>query len=119
MSVLLDVDVFRGIARRWHWDEEARSSITSQTQDVRHIVEFNKASYNDSGEAWRGAGNDFWHVARVPDLVLEEWAKEWARLRNEDYVNPYSADPEYRAWLFAKLDDPEWRFFKSAPVKIR
>ena len=100
MKQYLDYDPFSGIA---HWvdtDEETGITNYGVDQDVREIVEDNKAQYNADHPGW-GEGR---HVASIPMSLFAEWIREG---KDKD-----------QAFLKRFLNDPENRHFRTRPGVI-
>lgn len=61
-----------------------RGGFQIQTvQDCRKIVEFNKACQNTPELKHNGIKSDYYHFARVPNVVLMEWKQKYGL----DYMN--------------------------------
>lgn len=79
-----------------------------RTQDVSAIIDMNKADQNDrsfrNGFTTEG---DMKHVARVPLLVLEQWAKEAGIPKKEVYGK------KMNDVVRKKLNDPDNRFLRT------
>ena len=74
-------------------------------QDVTHILEHNQAMerHNDGytqDKSWR-------RCASIPIMVQYKWM-------TEEGLDIYSADPDQQRRLAQKLDDPEWRYLRTA-----
>ncbi len=92
------------------WIDEPDGTVTIETyQDVGPILEANKRQYNDHGDARTPGKMNFdglHKVASLPETVLQQWIRE---------------DPEVARkpkLLFQKLNDPEFRYFKTTPVRL-
>lgn len=79
-----------------------------RTQDVSGILDKNKADQNDSSfnNGFTPEG-DMKHVARVPLLVLEQWARE-AGIHKKDV---YGKD--MNEVIRRKLNDPDNKFLRT------
>lgn len=79
--------------------------IFKKSQDVTDILKQNKREFNDSAhQKSMGFGRK---VASVPIDVLDKWIEEGVDYRK------IMKDPEMRKKFLAKLNDPEWRAFKT------
>ena len=75
-----------------------------QTQDVSHIIEANKMMANDTDYTAKGIKSDWWHYARIPNIVAFKWLKE-------DGIDIFNKAHKRRVW--AKLNDPEFKYLKT------
>jgi len=91
---------------RSDWIVNSDGTYTVETiQDVEPLLDANKAmaNHNDGyspSHEWRRA-------ASIPAIVLLQWREE---LGGSD---PLSA--ENRLWLLRRLNDPDWRYLRTAP----
>ena len=51
------------------------------------------------------------HVARVSEVQLHKWQKEFQEKRNLMYP-PRLTDPEFKAWMMLQLQSPEYRQYR-------
>jgi len=77
-------------------------------QDCEPTLELNKKLYNDGTNGY-GPTREWRRVATIPNVILEKWL-------TEEGIRYW--DSEDTAKLAAKLDDPEWRFLRTAPGKV-
>lgn len=86
-----------------------------QTQQVEAIIALNQRAFNDV-PTWRPYSRGRREVARryvaeIPEIVIERWFKEG--------INFYSADPDMQRKVAQKLNDPEYRYLRTSPGRIR
>jgi hypothetical protein len=95
------------VAHFWEDDGEGGGLVHS-VQDVAPILERNKALYvaNDGYSPSR----ELRRVAFIPNIVRQKWL-------NEEGWDAYRPDL-YGDRLVAKLNDPEWRFLRTAPGRL-
>lgn len=88
-------------------DGEGNTFHVKRTQDVEPVLDLNKAQQ----AAGEGASKDgvFWHVGRIPTVVLENWAKEAG-------VGVF--DDEFEEVLFRKLNDPDFRSLRVKTGRV-
>jgi hypothetical protein len=87
-----------------HIDESAQSFTFRRSQDVEDIVEANKqAAALPQASDWGR------HVARIPNIFLEQWLNEEYRSGNVD-LRLFT--PEFDRLIARKLQDPDWRFLR-------
>ncbi len=79
-----------------------------RSQDISSILDKNKDDQNDSSfnNGFTSSG-DMKHVARIPLIVLEMWAKE-AGLRKKDIYSKKMSDI-----IVKKLNDPDNKFLRT------
>lgn len=120
MSVLLDIDPLSGALSSMQYDHNTKDLIITKRQNVDALLDRNVASYNDPGQGWRGADNDFWHVASVDLVTLMDWLSEFNAPRAPDcrLTSPFLPDDEWGAFMDAKLNSSDFRKFRTAPVRI-
>jgi hypothetical protein len=77
--------------------------VFKKVQDCAPIIEHNKREQVDPVADLRFGRK----VASVPIDVLDAWIKEGVDYRR------INKDPEMKKKFFAKLNSPEWRYFKT------
>jgi hypothetical protein len=105
---LLDHDPFTGITEFYHYDDETGGFGIETTQDITHIIETNKALWNDAEK--HTPYGDMCRVAHVPNVVMMELAKQ-------GMVTPAGRildDKAYRRWL----NSPDAQYFRTRPGKV-
>jgi hypothetical protein len=105
MKRLLERDPLTGIETWFHKEGDGFSLQT--TQDVSAIVDLNKALQN--ADISKGQGNEFWHAARVPMIILQQWANEAGLTMN---------DKAFGEVVKRKLNDPDNRFMRTGLFQI-
>lgn len=106
---LLSYDPFTGIREYVDYDEATDGLILRTEQDCEGILDLNKDSQNDSSEGWRGEDNSMWRVASIPLVLIQKWLQE-------DGIDVFNQD--HMPAVLRKLNDPEYRYLKCAPVRI-
>lgn len=82
-----------------------------RTQDVQAILDANKERQNDGTNGWTPSG-DMKHVATIPLIVLEQWAKE-AGIKKKDIYGQ-----EINDLIRRKLNDPDNKFLRTGLGEI-
>lgn len=102
---LLDVDRMTGVAEYHHYDAETDRTIVETVQDVTPLLERNKALQNADDRGW-SASRDLRRAAAIPDIIVLKW-------RNEYGIDVFDRNH----WPAVKklLNDPEWRYLRTAP----
>jgi hypothetical protein len=77
-------------------------------QDCQPTIELNKKLYNDGTDGY-GETREWRRVASIPNIILEKWMKE-------DGIRWWDSEDTHK--LAAKLDDPEWKFLRTAPGRV-
>lgn len=101
---LLEYDPFRGL--RIDFEDDGDSFHLHYTQDVEPVLDANKAKQS-AGRDYYAADPDMWKVASVPTTVEYEWIRRYG-------VSPLK--PENQDLLRRLLNDPEWRYLKTAEI---
>lgn len=107
MRRLLDFDP---ISREAVWWEDKGDGIAElhHTQDVGYILEANKMMANEADYTKQGFKRDWWHYARIPNIIALKWLKE-------DGIDIW--DKNHKKAVFKKLADPMFRYLKTTEKK--
>ena len=89
-------------------DYSGEKLVFKTSQDCSDILEGNKIEQANPVADLRFGRK----VASVPTAVLDAWIREGVDYRK------ISKDPEMRKKFFAKLNSPEWRYFKTTTGHI-
>ncbi len=108
MKRLIDVDPLTGIETWHHFDTTTGLTTIETVQDVEPYLEYNKFRRNDDDYKKQGMKNEFWHVARIPIVVQEQWLREGIDIYNKDHW------PKVRQ----KLNDPDWANLRTSRGRI-
>ena len=96
--------------QRWQeWINEPDGSVSITThQDIEPTIEQNKKEYNLYGDKLTSGKMGEWHrVASIPSTIYDQWLKETNGAIKKDNK------------LLAKyLNDPDNKYFKTAPTKL-
>ena len=66
-----------GATERWHyWEPNENRGVVEVRQDCNAIIERNKALANDSEYSRLGIKKEWWHIATVPNIVINKWLVE-------------------------------------------
>ena len=90
-------------------DEEGLGATYRAQADVTPILEDNQAR--------AGTNNGYTpdrtmrHAATIPLVIIQKW-------RDEEGWDPMSSDPDCQRKLAQKLDDPAWRYLRTAEFRI-
>ena len=104
---LLEYDAERGL--RIDFEADGENFHLHYTQDVEPLIDMNKAKQS-AGRDYYARDPDMWKVASIPIVVQYEWARR--------YGITDVTKPEYQHLLRRLLNDPEWRYLKTAEVII-
>lgn len=118
---LLDIDPLSGAIETMDYDPVTKALTILRTENVDAVLDANTESYNDGGQAWRGADNDFWHVGRIPMTLLFAWLQEFNKDKPEadKHRDPFDdKNPEWERFLYGRLNSNEFRKLKTAPVNV-
>jgi len=93
------------------WIDEPDGSVTIESyQDAEPILEENKRRYNAHGDkrTFGKINSDGFHkVGSIPVTVWETWMRE----TNGEIAKNHKL-------LLKKLEDPEFRYFKTTPIRL-
>ena len=103
-SRLLEYDAERGL--RIDFIADGDKYHLKYTQDVEPLLDLNKAKQT-AGREYYAADDDMWKVASVPVTVQYEWMRRYG-------CDPLK--PENHKFLAKLLNDPEWRYLKTAEI---
>lgn len=109
MGLLWDVaNLVGGIQTGVSYDPIDDELTVVNQQDVGPILDLNKKLYNDGTNGY-GPTREWRRIASIPNVVLEKWLKE-------EGIRFW--DSEDMPKLAAKLDDPEWKYLRTAPGRV-
>lgn len=114
---LLDYDPIAGVATYHAYDHAERRTYIETAQDVQPILEANKAlqTMHDGGAkglteySRRGIKAGWWHVAEIPNVVIEKWIRDYG-------IN--ALKKEHWPKVKKLLNDPEWRYLRSGTGRV-
>lgn len=95
-----------GVNHYWETDSDGNSYVVS-VQDVSAILEQNKTRQNDGTGGWNQA-RDGRSAGFIPTNILQKWADEIGVPFHELF------EPEYEPFITRKLNDPDWRYLRTA-----
>jgi hypothetical protein len=107
---LLEFDPFSRISTFHEYDHETKVTTLTTTCDVAPILEQNKREYNDVDQKKIGLKAEMLKVASIPMAVIEKW-------RIEDGIDVFNKN--HAGAVERKLNDPEWRFLRTAPGRVK
>jgi hypothetical protein len=111
MKIPFDFDPLTG-SKSWFIDGEGDDFQILTETDVQPVIDRNKSLQNygggDGKDYWR-AGDNMRHEASIPIGVQMEWMTK----HGVDVMNPAHMDGVVKL-----LNDPEYRYLKTANVRI-
>jgi hypothetical protein len=106
MGIMHDMSTLEGgISSSIGYDEGSDKYVIHSEQDCEPTIELNKILYNDGTEGY-GPTREWRRAASIPNIILQKWYQE-------EGIRYW--DSEDTPKLMAKLDDPEWRYLRTAP----
>ena len=93
---------------RTYFEEQDGNVLLHTEQDAEPILDLNKKK-RDLGRAWYAADPDVHKVASIPNGVAMQWLTRYG-------VEAWN--PEHMDRVRRLLNDPEWRYLKTAEVII-
>lgn len=103
-KMLIDRDPLTGEAVWYEYHAVNDSATITHTQDVEPIIEMNRLLANNSDYTKHGINKDWWHYAKVPNIVYVDWLTK----KGVDIFNP-----GHKKELFALLNSPEYAYLKT------
>jgi hypothetical protein len=100
-------DPLTGITEWFEATDEGFNIISEQ--DVEPILELNKAKQN-MGREYYAADPDMWKVASIPIMVQFQWLQK--------YGITDVTSKEHWPKVRKLLNDPDWRYLKTADIII-
>jgi len=113
VKVLLDVSPW-GITETMSYDHATGILTIQTTQNVAPILENNIDAQNQGFDR----KGDIWPIASVPETVLYAWMGEYEAKTGRDIVSPYNDDDEWNAFVYARLDDSDYRKLRTGLFRI-
>lgn len=104
LKPFLPAEYAGGVTHLWEDDGKGGGLIHS-VQDVAPALEANKAVYNHNDGY--SPSRELRRAAYIPSIIRDKWLNEegWDAFRPDLYGDK----------LVQKLNDPEWRFLRTAP----
>lgn len=102
---LLDHDPTTGLVEYHHYDDATDRTVIETVQDVRPVLERNKALLNADDGGW-SATRELRRAAAIPDIIILKW-------RNEEGIDVF--DPNHWPAVKRKLNSSEYRWLRTAP----
>lgn len=95
-----------GIRTYVGFDNDDDSMIVRRMQNVTPYLERNHY-LREHANLWRGEDDTFWHVASIPNVIMEQWLREGIDIWTD------------RDWpkIQRKLNG-EFKYLKTAPVMV-
>lgn len=98
-------DIYTPIERKLHYEEQGDRLIVQSSQDVEPILNRNKMMQNDKSLT---RGKDIWHIASIPNIVIEQWMKEGINVfKKEDWAK-----------VKERLNNPEYKYLRTDLCQI-
>ena len=95
------------VETRLHYHAADEKLTIERVQDVEPIIEANKRQFDVDDKRFRRTFN---HVARIPNIVLEKWAKDNG-MKYDELMRDHA---KFRRFL----NDPDNKLFRTKPGRI-
>lgn len=102
MTTLVDYDPFYGIST--FYKTQDGKGVLSEVQDVEPFADVNRSIADNLDKT-----KNFWVVGEIPLTICHQWANECGH-------KMFSKD--WQAYARTKLNDPEYRMFNQAKIKL-
>jgi hypothetical protein len=103
MKRLVDYDPFTGVTT-YTETEGDETRIGYEFDDVTPVLDMNKTLQNDEQYTRDGIKDGWWHYAQIPASLILKW-------RIEEGIDIFSKNDTKK--VFAKLNDPQYRYLKT------
>ena len=103
---LVDSTDAGGVTTTFEIDEDG-NVLVKRSQVLAKHFDANRQAYNAFSLSDRA--RDIWRMASIPAVIVEKWL-------NEDGINVFRKSDAER--VRRKLNDPEWRWLRTAPGKL-
>lgn len=117
MSQLLEVTPF-GVMETMAYDHGSGVLTIKSEVDLSAKLDDNTERQNAGLYKGEDGAKDFWHVASIPLIVLEQWMREFKAKTGRLDLNPFLDDPEWEKFLYGRLNDGEWRKLRTGLCHI-
>ena len=106
MKRLFDYDPYTGIKEVFEATDDG--FLIHTTQDVEPFIEHNKKLQGSGKDYWK-SGGEWRHEATIPIGVQYHWLTKYG-------IDVW--DPNHKDAVTKLLNDPDWRYLKTAEIII-
>lgn len=100
-----DTDPLTGAVETFHYDETTHDITIQTSNDVQPVIDDNKRMLNDGTDGYTPS-RDMKRVASIPMEVLMAWKQKYG----VDVMRR-----EHEPLLRRLLNDPDWKYLRTAP----
>lgn len=104
-GVLFDRDPLTGAEEFFHFDDDKGAFTIETRADVEPLIDLNKRRFNDGTNGWT-EHRDMKRIASIPPEIIVLWKQRYG-------VDVF--DKNHKGALKRLLNDPEWRYLRTAP----
>lgn len=90
-------------------DRDNKRNVIRYEQDVEPILDANQETMNNGHRGWVDAGKTLKLVARVPIVLLYQWAQE---------TGTKVGTPEFQEVMRIRLNDPDYQKVRTCPGAV-
>lgn len=103
MRRILDHDPLTGVTTYFDYEQDTDKMLITEVQDVTPFLDQASSKRNDDEYSRAGIKNDWWHYARIPNVVAMDMANRFG-------VNMYGPSPDWKSIL--KIINREYPWLK-------
>lgn len=109
MRRIIEIDPVTRTTVYHDYDHETKQTTIQTVQDVEPYLERNKRLMSSEDYGKGGIKSGWWHVASIPNSVIEKWLIE-------DGIDVFNKDhwPKVKR----KLMDPDYRYLRTSAGRI-
>ncbi len=108
MKRVLDYDPWTGTTTFHEYDHDTKTTTLWTEQDASPFLESNRRLANDEDRKKRGIKDCWWHVATIPNGVIDAWMKEGINVFDKNQAKEVAR----------RLNHPDWRYLRTSPGRM-
>ena len=106
--MILDIDPFTGVTRKFQYDPVTDDVIITTEQDCTDLLNNNERQVIEADHSQQ-IKNDWIKYASVPYVVIEKWKRELG-------INFMTTNPDEWKLVMALINSRDWRKVKTSAI---